>query len=120
MELYELDLRLDSLVANQRVLIFQYFRLGLANTFSGVGGSLFGLTIASLTLFTKRLFFKFDIEELTMMLGTIEILSSACQVLADARALVVCVCRVARVCCVRCDCTLQPARVATGLLCPVS
>ena len=78
-ELKALDIRLDALVANQRDLIFQYFRLGLANTFSGVGGSLFGLTLASITLFTKRLFFKFDIEELTMMLGTIEILSSACQ-----------------------------------------
>mmetsp|Transcript_38562 Transcript_38562/g.101741 ORF Transcript_38562/g.101741 Transcript_38562/m.101741 type:complete len:609 (-) Transcript_38562:800-2626(-) len=82
-ELAELDKRLDALVVNQRSLIFQYFRLGLANTFSGVGGSLFGLLIASLTLYSKRLFFKFDIEELTMMLGTIEILSSACQALPD-------------------------------------
>jgi putative ATP-binding cassette transporter len=61
----------------------RYFRLSLANTFSGVGGSLFGLTLASLTLFTHRIQYYFDIEELTMMLGTIEILSSACQALPD-------------------------------------
>jgi len=82
LELHALDRRLDALVSNQRTLIFQYFRLALANTFSGVGGSLFGLAIASLTLLTRRLtFLKFDIEQLTTMLGTIEILSSACQAL---------------------------------------
>lgn len=80
LELHELDLRLDALISNQRTLIFQYFRLALANTFSAVGGSLFGLAIASLTLLTRRLtFLKFDVEQLTTMLGTIEILSSACQ-----------------------------------------
>ena len=40
LELHELDRRLDLLVSNQRTLIFQYFRLALANTFSAVGGSL--------------------------------------------------------------------------------
>ena len=82
LELHELDRRLDALISNQRTLIFQYFRLALANTFSAVGGSLFGLTIASLTVLTRRLtFLKFDVEQLTTMLGTIEILSSACQAL---------------------------------------
>lgn len=39
--------------SSQRTLIFQYFRLSLANTFSAVAGSLFGLAIASLTLLTR-------------------------------------------------------------------
>jgi putative ATP-binding cassette transporter len=79
-ELQGLDRRLDALTANQRNLVFHYFRLSLANTFSSVGGSLFGLAIASLTLLSRRItFLKFDIEQLTAMLGTIEILSSACQ-----------------------------------------
>ena len=47
---YEFDRRLNALISTQRTLIFHYFRLDLANTFSAVGGSLFGLAIASLTL----------------------------------------------------------------------
>ena len=79
-ELHTLNSSLDDLVTHQRALIFHYFRLSLANSFSAYGGSLFGLAIASVSLLTRQLAVPhFDIEQLTTMLGTIEILSKACQ-----------------------------------------
>lgn len=69
-----------ALIANQRKLSLQYFRLIVCITFTQVGGSLIGLIIAATSIWTgqRRVF---NVAELSAVLGTLEMLTGSIQAL---------------------------------------
>lgn len=76
----QLEARLVPVIANQRKLTLEYFRLIVAITFSGCGGGLIGLMIAAVSIWSGEREV-YSIAELSEVLGTLDLLSAALQAL---------------------------------------
>jgi ABC-type uncharacterized transport system fused permease/ATPase subunit len=76
----QLDAKLQPVLDNQRKLTLEYFRLIVTLTFTQVGGGLIGLMIAAVSVWSgeRRVY---GIQELSEVLGTLDLLTSALQAL---------------------------------------